>query len=342
MLSRFANKREPPKPPNHLNPKFIPKLLSKKNDQDYNMNHKYRGKCIVINNTFFDSPTLPERKGTQVDRDRLSNCFRKLDFDVRNWDEKDAIEIRIEIEKLARQDFSDDDCLVVCVLTHGDMNCLYAKDDKYYIEHLFDSFKSDVCKTLAGKPKIFIIQACRGDRLDNGSIINFDVEDSNSSDVRIPQWADFIMAYSTIPGFYSWRNTTNGSWFIQAFTSVLVENYKELDLVSMLTITNQRVAFDFESNTPNLPDFHQRKQIPMIASMLTRRVFFNKSKAKKSIKSSDAKLNQATTSGANGLMNQQLLLRQQQQKITKEELIRQQIILNEKMMKTDQRNNKSN
>ena len=79
---------------------------------------------------------------------------------------------------------------------------------------------------------------------------------------------------------YSWRNTTNGSWFIQAFVTALSQHFRELDLLSIFTITNQKVAYDFESNTPNLPDFHQRKQIPMIASMLTRQVYFNKPKPK--------------------------------------------------------------
>ena len=245
------------------------------------MEHKYRGKCVIINNTYFDSPTLGERKGTQVDRQSLTNCFKQLDFDVYNWDEKGSLDIRLGIDRLAREDFTDHDCLVICVLTHGEQNYLYAKDDKYCVEYLFESFKSDVCKTLAGKPKIFIIQACRGDRLDNGTIINFDVEDSNSADVRIPQWADFLMAYSTVPGFYSWRNTSNGSWFIQAFVAALSEHYQDLDLLSIFTITNQKVAYDFESNTPNLVDFHQRKQIPMIASMLTRKVYFNKPKPRK-------------------------------------------------------------
>lgn len=312
------------------------------------MEHPKRGRCVIINNTYFDSPTLPERKGTQVDRDQLTTCFKKLEFDVDNWDEKDAMQIRCNIDRLAREDFTDHDCLVVCVLTHGDSNCLYAKDEKYYVECLFESFKSDLCKTLAGKPKIFIIQACRGDRLDNGSIINFDVEDSKSSDIRLPQWADFLMAYSTIPGYYSWRNTTNGSWFIQAFTSVLMEYYKELDLLSILTITNQKVAYDFESNTPNLPDFHQRKQIPMIASMLTRKVFFNKPKAKKLTKlASETKLvNQASTSGSSSSsLNQQMLQQQKlaNKRLTKEELIKQQIILNEKLMKSaDQRAKNAN
>ena len=34
--------------------------------------------------------------------------------------------------------------------------------------------------------------------------------DSNALSYKIPAHADFLIAYSTIPGFYSWRNTTAG------------------------------------------------------------------------------------------------------------------------------------
>lgn len=304
-------------------------MLTGRKDPNYSMEYQKRGKCVIINNTYFDSPTLGERKGTLVDRESLARCFNRLDFDVQNWDEKEAWDIRASVDKLAREDFSDHDCLVICVLTHGEANYLYAKDDKYCIEYLFDSFKSDKCKTLAGKPKIFVIQACRGDKLDNGAIINFDVEDSNASDVRIPQWADFLMAYSTVPGFYSWRNTTNGSWFIQAFVTALAEHYQDLDLLSIFTITNQKVAYDFESNTPNLPDFHQRKQIPMIASMLTRKVYFNKPKPKKPVvESSRPSTSRVANSSAliasfNQLALSQQLEQRQQQMARQSELIRQ-------------------
>lgn len=44
--------------------------------------------------------------------------------------------------------------------------------------------------------------------------------DSNPYDVqyvnKIPMEADFLIAYSTISGYYSWRNSVNGSWFIQS------------------------------------------------------------------------------------------------------------------------------
>ena len=295
------------------------------------MDYKRRGKCVIINNTYFDSPTLGERKGTQVDRDDLTRCFKKLDFDVQNWDEKEALDIRIGIDKLSREDFSDHDCLVICVLTHGEANHLYAKDDKYCIEYLFDAFKSDVCKTLAGKPKIFIIQACRGDRLDNGTILNFDVEDSSSSDVRIPQWADFLMAYSTVPGYYSWRNTSNGSWFIQAFVAAMEEHNKDLDLLSIFTIVNQKVAYDFESNTPNLPEFHQRKQIPMIASMLTHKLYFNVPKSiprlMRMAENNRLSNNMASSPGMINSFNQLSLNQQQLELHRKHQLGKQEAIL---------------
>ena len=43
----------------------------------------------------------------------------------------------------------------------------------------------------------------------------------SSHSYKIPLHADFLIAYSTIPGFYSWRNTTAGSWFVQALCHVL-------------------------------------------------------------------------------------------------------------------------
>ena len=32
---------------------------------------------------------------------------------------------------------------------------------------------------------------------------------------RTPLYSDFLLAHSTVSGYYSWRNTVQGSWFIQ-------------------------------------------------------------------------------------------------------------------------------
>jgi len=56
---------------------------------------------------------------------------------------------------------ADNDCLVIVVLSHGDMEFLYAADQRYNPENLWAPFSSDSCQTLAGKPKLFFIQACQ-------------------------------------------------------------------------------------------------------------------------------------------------------------------------------------
>mmetsp|Transcript_13415 Transcript_13415/g.24013 ORF Transcript_13415/g.24013 Transcript_13415/m.24013 type:complete len:113 (+) Transcript_13415:2-340(+) len=90
---------------------------------------------------------------------------------------------------------------------------------------------------------------------------------------KIPSESDFLIAYSVVPGYYSWRNSTNGSWFVQALSEVLMKHAQTLDLLTMMTRVNQIVANKFQSNTSN-PDMSEKKQIPCVTSMLTKEVYF--------------------------------------------------------------------
>lgn len=36
--------------------------------------------------------------------------------------------------------------------------------------------------------------------------------DREGNDISLPSEADFLFAYSTVPGYYSWRNSQRGSW----------------------------------------------------------------------------------------------------------------------------------
>lgn len=86
-----------------------------------------------------------------------------------------------------------------------------------------------------------------------------------------------ILTHLIVPnlGFYSWRNTTKGSWFMQCLCQELEQNGKKYDILTLLTFVCQRVAIDFESNTPDNPIMHQQKQIPCITTMLTRLLRFH-------------------------------------------------------------------
>ena len=103
---------------------------------------------------------------------------------------------------VADMDHSQHDCLIIAVLSHGELGLLYSHDTSYKPETIWTHFTADKCPTLAGKPKLFFIQACQGDKLDSGVTLKDRTETDGqpASTFRIPSQADFLIAYSTIPG----------------------------------------------------------------------------------------------------------------------------------------------
>ncbi len=76
-------------------------------------------------------------------------------------------------------------------------------------------------------------------------------------------------------GYYSWRNSKNGSWFIQALCKVFESDArKKQEIVAMLTKVNRKVAYEFQSNASR-EAMNRKKQIPSIVSMLTKQMFLS-------------------------------------------------------------------
>lgn len=250
---------------------------TRKRDFFYNTNHRRRGLAIIFNHETFNLPSLKQRNGTEADCLNLENTLKTIGFETHKYLDLSLKELDAKLDELGAYDYSDCDCLLIAVLSHGEQGVIYAKNTAYSPHILYDRFTPDKCPTLAGKPKVYIIQACQGDKLDGGiDVHTVEVDsDSNATMYRIPLYADFLIAYSTIPGYYSWRNTQKGSWFIQAFCEEIVKHWTEFDFLTILTFVNGRVAFDFESNVPTNPSMHRQKQIPCINSMLTRILKFS-------------------------------------------------------------------
>ncbi|XP_037773186.1 caspase-1-like, partial [Penaeus monodon] len=93
-----------------------------------------------------------------------------------------------------------------------------------------------------------IPKACRGEKLDAGTTLKQDEIDAGSQAYyKIPNAADFLECWSTIPGYFSWRNTTNGSWFIQSLVEVLTRDSAHDDLLSMMTSVNRNMILNYPS-----------------------------------------------------------------------------------------------
>ena len=185
---------------------------------------------------------------------------------------------------VSKKDHSNNDCLLVTVMTHGTKNGKFAAADKQYLlKELWENFLGDKCKSLIGKPKLFFIDACRGDLTDPGVIFkpkqasllkskNSDEVDSQLTDpvFVIPKLADLLVMYGTVEGYYSFYNRTNGTWFIQALCEELKSNPNK-DLMWILTGVNRRVAYEKKTIKENKP---VKKQMPQIISMLSKTLYF--------------------------------------------------------------------
>lgn len=242
--------------------------------KDYNMSHRKRGQAIIFNHKRFSSFNLTERTGTDVDRENLVRTLTALRFEVTVHNDKTWAEIRGELEKVSSGDHSDNDCILIAVLSHGERDSIWAKDRTYKLERLYSYFTADICPSLAGKPKLFVLQACQGDQVDAGVTLSGNMQtDSVAMSYRIPLQADFLIMSSSTPGYVSWRNGTDGSWFIRSLCEQLRNNGTRYDIMRLLTFVNQRVAIDFESYTTD-PRFNRMKQMPCTTFMLTRILTF--------------------------------------------------------------------
>ncbi|XP_014811075.1 PREDICTED: caspase-6 isoform X2 [Calidris pugnax] len=220
----------------------------------YKMNHQRRGVALIFNHEHFNwRLKLGFRRGTAADRDNLSRTLTGLGFEVRVFEDLPAEEVLQTIHEASKDDHSDADCFICVFLSHGEDDHIYAFDGQIKIETITDMFRGDKCQSLVGKPKIFIIQACRGDKHDDpviaqdstdtsdGSIVN-ETEVDAAAVYTLPAGADFIMCYSVAQGYFSHRNTVDGSWYIQDLCEVLRKHSCSLEFTEILTLVNRRKA----------------------------------------------------------------------------------------------------
>ncbi|CAL7951454.1 unnamed protein product [Xylocopa violacea] len=236
------------------------------------MNHKQRGVAIIFNHERIKKMT--PRWGSKKDVIELEDTFKTMGFAVRVYQDPTLESISKILQSSAEEDYTDMDCLIVVAMSHGHSDCLYSSDNNIYpVNILWTSFTNNRCPSLAGKPKLFFIQACRGSDLDSGMQMVHQT-DSVGCTYSLPIYADILVAYSTYEGYYSFRNPDNGSWFVQELCKELKQNWQTRDLLWMMTSVIRRVAVNYESFNPENRKYHGKKQIPAVVSMLTRLLYF--------------------------------------------------------------------
>ena len=82
---------------------------------------------------------------------------------------------------------------------------------------------------------------------------------------RIPTTSDYLIVYSTTPGYMSYRDTETGSYYISALVDIFFENShkKDFEIMDMMRAVSARVADE------------DTKQQPDLRYMLRKRLCFN-------------------------------------------------------------------
>ncbi|MEQ2169333.1 hypothetical protein GOODEAATRI_024149 [Goodea atripinnis] len=114
------------------------------------------------------------------------------------------------------------DAFVCCILSHGSLGAVLGIDSQpLFIKDITRYFKATKESPLTGKPKMFLIQACQGTKIQQGVLLKDVEEDSLTS---IPEEADVLVALATVEDHAALRHRIEGSWFVQSVCEQLKEH----------------------------------------------------------------------------------------------------------------------
>uniref|UniRef100_A0A7N9B0J9 Caspase-2 n=1 Tax=Mastacembelus armatus TaxID=205130 RepID=A0A7N9B0J9_9TELE len=270
------------------------------------MNSSPRGFALVISNVTFDAcaaPDLDHRKGGEVDDEVLRKVFTELDYLVTVHRNLPAQGMKTCIENFCRlPEHRTVDSCVVCLLSHGVEGAVYGTDGQLLqLDWIFEAFDNVHCPLLQNKPKMFFIQACRGDEMDCGveqvdgpartcspSCEQRDAgrEGQGSGDsrqrgdvgrprIKLPQRSDMICGFASLKGqricTAAMRNTKRGSWFIQELNTALRLHARDTHLADILVQVNGRIK-EREGYAPGTAH-HRCKEMSEFTSSLCKDLY---------------------------------------------------------------------
>ncbi|XP_010951478.1 caspase-1 [Camelus ferus] len=235
--------------------------------------------ALIICNTEFDS--LPRRDGAHVDIRDMKTLLEGLGYSVDVKENLTALDMRKELKVFAaRPEHRTSDSTFLVLMSHGIRSGICGKKyseevpDVLDVNTIFQTLNTMNCPSLKDKPKVIIIQACRGDR--EGVVwLKDSAEASGQSNLLDPKdfeedaikkahvEKDFIAFCSSTPDNVSWRHPMLGSLFIIKLIKILQEHAWSCDLEEIF----RKVRFSFE-----LPD--GKAQMPTTERVTLTRCFY--------------------------------------------------------------------
>uniref|UniRef100_A0A8C5R7U2 Caspase-2 n=1 Tax=Leptobrachium leishanense TaxID=445787 RepID=A0A8C5R7U2_9ANUR len=251
----------------------------------YKLSSCPRGLAIIISNVAFTTPDLDYRHGGNVDFVAMKQLYSRLGYSVISYNDLTAQDILSALSNFSRRsEHAQLDSCIVALLSHGVDGAVYGVDGKLVqLQEVFAMLDNAHCPHLQNKPKMFFIQACRGEETDRGVDQQDGREQSASPGceemdagkemvkMKLPKQSDMICAYACLKGTVSLRNTKRGSWFVEALISVFSQHAKDTHVADMLVQVNALIK-EREGHAPGT-EFHRCKEMSEYCSTLCRKLY---------------------------------------------------------------------
>ncbi|XP_078606347.1 caspase-9-like [Branchiostoma floridae x Branchiostoma japonicum] len=207
------------------------------------------GCAMIINNTQFTTSEMGERTGAEGDSQKLAEAIQSLpvNIEVKTYQDLDLPTMLSVLEEEANRDHTDEDFFMCSIMTHGAQGKVYAANG-YGVDILdiVSTFNGKRCPSLMGKPKLFFIQACQGDKPQSSDRASANSDASPSSILAyLSTEADFFLALATVPGYVAYRGV-DGADFVNILAKVLNEHGKSQDLMSMMATVSRELNAKYE------------------------------------------------------------------------------------------------
>uniref|UniRef100_A0A3Q4HVF1 Caspase-1-like n=1 Tax=Neolamprologus brichardi TaxID=32507 RepID=A0A3Q4HVF1_NEOBR len=205
---------------------------------------------LITNKTFNGYST---RHGAEKDEYEMHCMLADLGYDVVKYRNLTVKVIEKALQKFSKHPhLVHTDSVFVVIMSHGSLKGVCGTDCKpFEIENIYKSLNTENCPALHNKPKVIIIQACRGGQA--GSVVlhdevlttdNTTIGINIETDAVVHKEKDFISLLSCTPNTTSYRDESYGSYFIQ----YIVEVFKEFADVDHIEELFRKVMQRFEES----------------------------------------------------------------------------------------------
>ncbi|NXP15786.1 CASP1 protein, partial [Thinocorus orbignyianus] len=225
-------------------------------------------RALLICNIEFEH--LSKRNGAEADVEGMKKLLDWLGYMVEshlNLTSQGMASVMKDFA--AREEHCTSDSTFLVFMSHGVRAGLCGTKsrggttDILSLDTIYETFNNKNCHMLLGKPKVLIIQACRGGKI--GSVL---ISDSKDTAVSTPAAADCITAgleddaifevhlesdfatlHSSTPDTVSWRHPVKGSLFIKN----LIEQFRNHACNSDLQEIFRKIQYSFGKFPRQLP-----------------------------------------------------------------------------------------